>query len=175
MGIWNVTPEELIEIGLITKPWGIRGEVKIILITDIPDRFQNLEGVFLHDGEGGVEYYRVENFKNLKGAVAAKLQGIDTPEDAEHLRGYEVAVPESERAPLQNGEYYIYDLIGLEAVDPGGKPLGHLSKVYQGSAQDIFEINTPDGPVMVPAVGAYIQKVDLDNRIVVLILPHLED
>ena len=168
-------PDELVEIGRVAKPWGIKGEVKIRLTTDIPNRFEGLDGVYLCHEYSEPTYHRIEWIKRLKDAVAVKFEGVETREGAEHLRGREVVVPETERAPLDEGEFYIYDLIGLEVVDPKGKPLGRLGSVYQGAAQDIFEVHTPEGPVMVPAVAEYVYEVDLNRKRVVLTLPAMEE
>jgi len=168
-------PDELVEIGRVAKPWGIKGEVKIKLTTDIPDRFEGLDGVYLCHGCLEPTYHRIEWIKRLKDAVAVKFEGVETREEVEHLRGREVAVPESERAQLEEGEFYIYDLIGLEVVDTNGKPLGSLGSVYQGAAQDIFVVRTPEGPVMVPAVAEYVYEVDLNRKRVVLTLPAMEE
>jgi len=171
----EVAADELVEIGRISKPWGVKGEVKVRLTTDIPGRFQALEGVWIHDGGEKIAWYRIEQVKRLKKAVALKLEGIDSPEAAEVLRDREVAVPETERAELEEGEFFIYDLIGLEVVDPEGRRLGELTKVYQGSAQDVFEVATAEGARLVPAVSAYVTGIDLERGQVVLILPEIED
>lgn len=170
-----VKREELVEIGVITKPWGVRGEVKVRLSTDVPGRFAALEGVFLSGEELEPSFHRIEGVKNLRGAVAMKLEAVASPEEAETLRGLSVSVPESERAPLGEDDYYIYDLVGLEVLDPEGRTVGTLAKVYQGSGQDVFEIATGTGPVLVPAVKAYILSVDLEDGRIVVRLPVEED
>jgi 16S rRNA processing protein RimM len=167
--------DELIEIGLVTRPWGIRGEVKVHITSDIPDRISGLEGVYLHNGQSDPLFYEIEWIKNLNDAVAVKFKGISTPEEAEDLRDLEVAVPESDRALLSDDEYYIYDLIGLEVEDSEGGKLGILKKVYQGAAQDIFLVATSDGDVMVPAVDEFVHEVDLAGGRIVVTLPLLEE
>ncbi|MFC1500619.1 ribosome maturation factor RimM [Candidatus Zixiibacteriota bacterium] len=167
--------DRLVEIGRVAKPWGIKGEVKVRLITDVPGRFDELEGVWVHDGEKSIAWYRIEHVKHLKDAVALKLEGVDSPDSAELLRNFEVSVPETERAELGEGEYFIYDLIGLEVVNPDGERLGELTKVYQGSAQDIFEVETPGGARLVPVVLAYVTEIDLEMGRVVLTLPEIEE
>ncbi len=174
-GEMQMNADDLIEIGTVAKPWGIKGEVKVRLITDVPGRFDELEGVWVHDGEEKIVYFRIEHVKHLKEAVALKLEGVDSPDSAELLRGFEVSVPESERAVLGEGEYFIYDLIGLDVVDRDGERLGELTKVYQGSAQDIFEVATPEGARLVPAVPAYVTEIDLEHGRVVLTLPVIEE
>jgi 16S rRNA processing protein RimM len=170
-----VKREELIEIGQVAKPWGIRGEVKIRMVTDVPERFQSLEGVYLYDVAHAPEWHLIESVKRLKGAVAVKFEKIDSPEAAEGLRGFEVGVPESERAPLGDDEYYIYDLAGLSVVDADGQPLGILTKVYQGAGHDVFEVDVDGVPVLVPSVKEYVLKVDVEAGEVMIRLPVMEE
>jgi 16S rRNA processing protein RimM len=171
----TIDVDDLVEIGRVSKPWGVRGEVKVRLTTDIPDRFQGLEGVWIHENGKKIAWYRIEQVKRLKLAVALKLEGIESPEEAELLRNREVAVPENERAELNEGEFFIYDLIGLEVVDRDGRRLGELTKVYQGSAQDVFEITTPDGARLVPVVSTWVTAIEPEQGRVVLTLPEIEE
>lgn len=166
-----VERDELVEIGRVARPWGIRGEVKIQTTTDVPGRFQSLEGVYLDDGVADPEWYRIEGVKRLRRAVAVKFEKIDSPEAAERLRGFEVGIPESERAPLGEGEYYTYELVGLAVFDQEGERLGTLARVYRGAAHDVFEITMDDRIVLVPAVKAYVLEVDIEAGRTVLRLP----
>ncbi len=166
--------DDLVELGVISRPWGVHGEVKVRPTSDIPDRFTDLSGVWLYDGIEMVRYHAVRKVKQLNDAVVLTLDGIGTREAAEAVRNWTVAVPEGERAPLGDGEYYIDDLIGLEVEDRAGKPVGRLVKVYQGAAQDVFEIETPGGPVLVPAVSAFIIAVDPSYGRMVVELPVIE-
>jgi len=167
--------DELIEIGHVAKPWGIKGEVKIHLTSDIPDRIKGLDGVYMHNGESNPLLYTIEWIKNLNDAVAVKFEGINSPEEAESLRNLKIAVPEDDRAPLSEDEFYIYDLIGLDVEDREGKKLGTLKKVLQGAAQDIFLVASADGEVMVPAVLEFVHEVDLAGGRIVVTLPLYEE
>jgi 16S rRNA processing protein RimM len=164
--------EELVEIGIVVKPWGVRGEVKIRVTSDLPGRFHGLSTVWLDGGTGGPVSYRIETVKDLKGAVAVKLAGIDTPEQAELLRGATAGVPASQRPALDEGSWYIDELVGLEVVDETGRRIGTLKAVWQGAAQDVFEVATAAEPLLLPAVAAFILKVDPEvGRIVVRVPP----
>jgi len=171
----DISADDLIQIGIVTRPWGVRGEVKVRLISDIPDRLAGLDGVWLFDGHETVRYHAVAGIKQLNDAFALSLEGIETREAAEGLRNWEVAVLEEERARLAENEYYIYDLIGLAVEDREGTPLGELTRVWQGAAQDVFEITTAEGPVLVPAVAAYIVSIDLAAGRMSVEVPRIEE
>lgn len=160
--------EELVEIGRITKPWGVKGEVKVRVTSDLPGRFHGLDGVWVHGGADGPRWYGIESVKDLKGAVALKLEGVGSIEAAERLRDLEVAVTESERPPLDEDVWYVDELVGLEVVDEDGRAVGSLKAVWQGGAQDVFEVTTPGGPILLPGVKQYVREVDTRaGRIVV--------
>ncbi len=167
--------EELVEIGRITKPWGVRGEVKVRVITDLPGRFHGLDGVWVHGGAVEPRWYRIESVKNLKGAVALRLEGVGSVEEAERLRDLEVAVPESERPPLDEDAWYVDELVGMEVVDEQGETVGKLRTVWQGGTQDVFEITSPDGPILLPAVKEFVRVVDTRAGRIVVRIPETAD
>ena len=167
--------EDLIEIGRVTKPWGVKGEVKVRITTDIPGRFDELEGVWLDTGREEPRWYRIESVKRLKGAVAIKLESVDSPEQAELLRNADVGVPESERAELGEDEFYIYELVGLKVIAPDGRSLGKLSRVWQGAANEVFEVTGREGSILVPAVKVFVKRVDLKSGVIVVDPPVMED
>ncbi len=167
--------DRLIDVGTITRPWGVRGEVKVFPASDIPDRFRQLEAVWVCVGSLTPERMRIESVKQLKGMVALKLDGISTPEEAEHYRDAVLGIPEEDRAPLEEGAYYIYELVGLKVESPQGETLGVLTRVYQGSAQDVFEIQDEAGATsLVPAVEAWVHEVDIEGGRVVVTIPEIE-
>ncbi|MFO7767850.1 MAG: ribosome maturation factor RimM [bacterium] len=168
--------DRLIDVGTITRPWGVRGEVKVLPASDIPDRFQQLEAVWVCVGSLPPERRRIESVKELKGTVVLKLEGIETPEEAEGYREAAVGVPEEDRAPLEEDAYYIYELVGLRVEDPRGRALGILSRVFQGSAQDVLEVRDPAGNrSLVPSVGAWVHEIDIEGGRVVLTIPEIEE
>jgi len=171
----TLSPDDLVEIGIVARPWGVRGEVKVRPTSDIPDRFARLAGVWLFDGRDEIRYHALTGTRRLNDAVVLALEGVDSREAAEALRNWTVSVPEGERAPLNEDEYYIDNLIGLEVWGRTGESLGRLTRVFQGAAQDVFEITTADGPVLVPAVAAWIDTIDLDAGRMVVELPIVEE
>lgn len=168
--------DRLIDVGTITRPWGVRGEVKVRPTSDIPRRFQELDAVWVCVGSLPPERRRIESVKQLKGTVALKLEGIGSPEEAERYRDATLGVHEEDRAPLEEGSYYIYEVVGLEARAPDGTLLGIVSRIYQGSAQDVLEVRDPEGERhLVPAVGAWVHEVDIAGGRVVLTIPEVSE
>jgi 16S rRNA processing protein RimM len=96
-------------IGRIVAPWGVRGEVKVAIETDFPERFKWLKRVYL--GEKATSF-ALEGSRLHKGHALLKLGGCDDHDAAEKLRGQLVQIPVEEAMPLGEDEYYVYQIVG---------------------------------------------------------------
>lgn len=151
-------------VARIVSPFGIKGELKTMLETDFPDAFAERERYHVtRDRETG-EVYDVEGIRFHKGAALVKLQGVDSLDDAEKLRGAYLAIRPEERADLQEGEYWEEDIVGLLAVLEDGTELGEITHIIRGKANDVWVTDK----AMIPAVGDTIIRVDLEGRKVVV-------
>ncbi|MDO5491298.1 MAG: ribosome maturation factor RimM, partial [Bacillota bacterium] len=118
--------------------------------------------------------------------LVIKFAGIDSREDAEAARGQEIFVTEADLPPLEEGEFYIRDLIGMEVVEAGGTvgtkatpagddapgTVGRVADVMQNTAQDLLEVKTPDGrKVLIPWVDAFVREIDIEDRRITVRLP----
>ncbi|HEY8347909.1 MAG TPA: ribosome maturation factor RimM [Symbiobacteriaceae bacterium] len=164
---------QLIRIGRITAPHGVRGEVRVQPLTDFPERFTTLRRVLLgtEARSVGVRYRGT-----VRGMVILALEGVTDRNEAEKLRGQLLLVPRSEVHPLPPGQYYVFDLIGLEVVDPRGNWLGTLADVDRSATvHDLFVVETASGKrCLVPAVQAFIREVNLaEGRVVIQPIPGL--
>jgi 16S rRNA processing protein RimM len=99
-------------------------------------------------------------------ALVAKLQGCDTPEQAERLRGVPVGVSRAEFPPAGDGEVYWVDLIGARVVNRSGIELGTVSNVVSSGAQELLEVRQDDTVRLVPMVRRHVDEVDLATRTV---------
>lgn len=164
---------DLIKIGQITSPQGIRGEVRVFPLTDFPERFHTLRQALLGPAARpvGIQYRGVAG-----NVLIVAIDGVLDRDQADKLRGQYLQVPRSEVHPLPEGYYYDFDLIGLAVVDPEGKPLGRLAGVDRSSpVHHLYVVETPDGKqYLVPAVKAFVQEIDLAHgRIVITPIPGL--
>ena len=125
-------------IGQIVKPQGVRGEVKVLPLTDDPERFCELAQVYLD--EGGQTLVKVESARTREGYAYVKLEGVDDRDQAERLRDTFLYVARADAAPLPEGRYYIADLIGMQVVGQDGAELGTLSDVMQAGGNDVYEV-----------------------------------
>ena len=153
---------EKILIGKIVSAVGLKGEVKVYNYSDRPDIYEDTESIYVDD-----VLMRVRSVRTQKNMVILGLEGIDDRNAAEKARGSELFVTEDDLPELPEGEYYIRDLIGMEAVLEDGSRLGEVTDVIQNTAQDIFEVKTDEGKqVLIPAVDAFLRRFDDENRII---------
>ena len=165
------TPEYIV-IGKITKPHGVRGEVRVLPQTDVPERFTWLESVFVGDTEG--EPIAVEHARIHKQMVLLKLVDVNHRDQADALRGKYLFVSEEDAIPLEEDEYFLFELEGLEVVTDDGRILGELAEIIETKANNVFVVRGDAGEVLLPDTEEVIQEIDFENgRMVVHLLPGL--
>lgn len=173
-----VQPVRFVAIGEIVASHGLRGELRVVPLTDFPKRFATTESVLLgaagREPEG--EPVRVERASLHGRFVLVKLAGVETMEAAEALRHRLLFVPREEVAPLPKGRFYVFDLIGLSVVTEEGTPLGELTDVVENPANDLFVVRRGGGQrdLLIPALKSVVREVDQEGgRMVVRLLPGL--
>ncbi|MBI2862946.1 MAG: 16S rRNA processing protein RimM [Chloroflexi bacterium] len=158
-------------IGEVVGSWGIRGEIKVSIITQFPDRFAYLASVYLDELP-----FEVESSRFHKRMVLLKLKGIDSIEGAEKLRGRLVEVPLSEAVPLAEEHYYHYQIIGLDVWTRDGRLIGKIGEILTQPANDVYVVRSEGREFLIPAVEDIVLEIDLNRgRITVEPLPGLLD
>jgi 16S rRNA processing protein RimM len=166
------TEPRFLIIGRILRSHGVRGEVRAAMYTDLPERFTWLKVVYV--GEQNPRPVEVEGVRFHKDQVLLKLKGYDDRDAAEILRSEWLQVPEEEAIPLEEGEYFLYQLIGLEVYSDEDEHLGTLVEVMETKANAVFILRGPRGEILLPDIEEVIQQIDFDNgRMVVHLLPGL--
>ena len=165
--------EQFFHVGTVTSPHGVRGDVKIYPTTEDPARFLDLDEVILRRN-GKEEIRGISHVRFLKNLVVLHLEGIDDRNAAEPYRGWELYVTRENAIPLEEGEYYVADLIGMDVYTEKDK-LGILTDVMQTGANDVYVVDSPRyGEVLIPAIKACIINVDPEGgRMDVHLLPGL--
>ncbi len=158
---------ELITIGLILRPRGVRGDVHVRSLSDFPERFLQLKEVYVCCGQN-TEKYTVTAVKLLVKTVSLRFKGIDNCDDLNRLRGCFLAIPRKQLHKLPEDLYYIFDLIGCKILNSESEDRGCIKDIIQGSAQDLLVVNWQEKEVLIPFVPVFIEKVDLSERMVVI-------
>ena len=148
-------------IGEITKPQGVRGELKLRPITCDFERFEGLELAYLKRGETYEEIHMTVNRISPE-AIFFNIEGIDDRNAAERLRGELVYIDREHAVELDEDSTFICDLIGLHGIVDDGRDLGKLKDVLQPGGNDVYVFKGSLGEVMVPALRSVVTKVDLN-------------
>lgn len=150
--------EHLLEVGIIVKPQGIRGEVKVKPYTDDPSPFYKFKRVFLEDEE-----YRVLNVRSGAGMVYLGLRGVADRNAAELLRNKRVFVSREEMPEPEEGRYYVCDLLGATVVSDEGEELGVLTEIRQ-AATDIYTLEKDGREIVFPTATGVVLNVDVAGK-----------
>lgn len=163
-----------LEIGQIVNTFGIKGMVKVKPFTDNINRFDKLEKVYIKNIDGKKEY-QIQEVKYHKNMVLMKLEGIDTPEQADSLRQSYLLVNREDEEPLEEGVYYIVDLIGLEVYTDEDILLGKVDDIFNTGSNDIYVVKDGKGKqILLPGIPEVLKNVDLEKgKITVHLIPGL--
>lgn len=155
--------EQFLQVGVISSTHGIRGEVKVFPTTDDPARYKKLKKVLLDTGKERLEL-EIQSVKFFKQFVIVKFRGIDNINDIEKYKGKSLMVPREDAVQLEEDEYYIADLIGMEVYTDGGR-FGTLKDVMETGANEVYIIDSDEhGEVLVPAIHDCILDVDVEKQ-----------
>ena len=161
-------------VGRILRPHGIRGELRVGILTNYPERLGQYAYFYLAspDLPEIARRYPVEKLRRHKKVLLLKLGGCDDRNAAEELRGQLVQIPIEEAVPLEEGEYYYFQLIGVRVEAESGESLGQVVDVLETGANDVYVVRGPQGEVLLPAVKDVVLKLDLEaKQMVVNLLP----
>ena len=168
--------EDLVAIGAIVRPQGRKGEVLVEPLSDRPDRFPTLRRAWLPDGGGGAREARVESCWAHKGRFVLKLEGVDSIDDAEALRGQELRIGEDALEPLPPGSYYHHQLRGLRVHDPAGRDLGTVEDLMEtGAGAPVLVVRGARGETLIPLAEEFVRGVDLERGVMIARQPDLVD
>ncbi len=153
---------EYLLIGQVLRPQGIKGLVKVRPDTDDPERFLDLETVFVKQGEAYTEM-PVDEISVREDGVYLRLNGVSDRDAAEKQRNLMLYVDRAHAVELGEDETFICDLIGCKVIDLQGNELGTVKDVLQPGGNDVYVIKTPKGEMLLPALKHVIPTVDVKN------------
>lgn len=160
-------------VGRITGPHGIRGEVKVDVMTDFPERFRPGATLYLGAGTADPEARRVVvvSTRPHKQALLVRLDLVPDRNAAETLRDLYLLIPEADAMPLGEHENFAHDLVGLQVETADGEPLGALVEILFTRANDVYVVRGPAGEILLPALREVVLRVDLPAHKMVVAVP----
>ena len=153
---------EYLMIGEITKPQGVRGEVKVRPCTCDAERFEGLETVYV-EKDGGYAPMNIRVNRLSDDAVFMTVEGVTDRDAAEKLRGTLLYIDRAHAVALDEDTNFLADLYGLHGLTDDGRDLGRLTDVMQPGGNDVYVFRGPLGEVLVPALKSVVLAVDLEK------------
>jgi len=155
----GLTGQDWLPLGVLTAPWGLRGDLKLHLDADF-DLARRVKRIYV-----GRERrpYDLAGINRRGKAYTAKLAGIDSVEAAETLRGAEIGLPRGEAPPLPQGHYFVDQLLGLRVVTSGGREVGRVADVLATGANDVYVVRGDGGEVLIPAIRDVVLEINPDD------------
>lgn len=160
-----------LRIGKIINTHGIKGELKVLPLTDNIKRFSDLSYVLLDDEK--LYRYEVEYVHYFKGTVLLKLKGIDNVDDALKIKGYYILIERKDAIKLPEGSYFICDIIGLDVQDINKGYMGKISDVISTGSNDVYVIKQykTNKEILIPALKSVVKDIDIKSGKMVIDMP----
>lgn len=156
--------DEMLQVGVITDTHGIKGEVKVFPTTDDVNRFDYLKKAYIDSKEGLIPV-KVNSVKYFKQYVIIKFKGINDINDIEKYKKSPLLVTREDAVPLEEGQYYITDIIGINVFTDDGVNIGTLKEVLQTGANDVYIVrNSENKEILIPAIKQCILGIDLEKK-----------
>ena len=149
-------------VGRVLRPHGVRGEVRVEIHTDFPERFALYETLYLGDQ---FESYDLQGHRFHQGKVLLKFRGVDDRNVAETLRGQWVWISVQDAAPLEEGEIYLHQMLHLQVVTVEGERLGTVSEIIETGANPVYVVRGRSGEILIPDTQEVIVDVDLERQV----------
>jgi 16S rRNA processing protein RimM len=156
-----------LSIGVIDRPHGVKGEMQVRLTTDYPEHFTKTKRLFLGDEPSA---RRVLGIRFHKEKALIRLEGITTPEQVRAISGTPVRIYASEAKPLEEGEYFYFQLIGSRVVTETGETLGTLIDILETGANEVYVVSPPEGKetILLPNIPSVILSIDETTQTIVV-------
>lgn len=156
--------KELINIGQITKPHGVRGEVKVLSLTDSLERFRELDKVLIDGKE-----IKITSVKLQSDRAILKLEGVDSMDAAEDYRNKYIQVRREDAMELEEDSYYIADLLDCVVFDTDGEELGKVYEVIETGSNDVYWVKGEGKKeVLIPALKSIVESIDIENNKIII-------
>lgn len=162
--------DEFIAIGKILKTQGNRGAVRVLPLTDFPDRFKELKKINV-SLKGHRLIMNIEEVMRRPKYIIVKFKEINDMNAAEGIKGGILEITRAELFPLPEGSYYIFDIVGLSVYGSGGERFGEITEVLQTGANDVYIVDTGGKPLLIPALKQVVKEINLTGRRMVVDLP----
>lgn len=162
-------PPQYLMLGKVLRPHGVRGELRLSILTDYPERVNDLETVYIGKDidDDRAKPYTVSNARLHQKYILLTLDEVQGRDAAERYRDLFVMVTLEDAVPLDEGEFYLFEVVGCDVKTDDGKTLGKIRDVLETGANDVYVIDTDEyGDVLLPVIEDTIIEHDIENGVV---------
>ena len=165
-------PDEYLVVGRVVRPHGVRGALIVEPVSKLIDSLEPGNNVFL--GDDNTQELLLSS-RYHRDRLMISLRGVNDRDQAEALRGMDFKIRFKQAAPLDEHEYYYWQMIGLEAVTETGESLGKVVEILETGANDVYVVRDEEGhEILLPAIATVILNVELaSGKILVHMIPGL--
>jgi len=163
------TGDDLVIVARAVRTRGLKGELIADLLTDFPERFENVKHLFGVAPGGQRQQFELENHWLQNHRLVLKFSGYDDIDSARALVGYEFGVPEAERVELAEGEYYDWELAGCLVEDRSGSAIGSVREIMRTGGVELLVIENDEGrEYLIPLAGSIVIEIDVAGKKIVV-------
>jgi 16S rRNA processing protein RimM len=163
--------DQYLDIGVIANTHGIKGELKIVPLTDNSERFSNLKSVLV-DNKGNLKSYNIEYVKYFKDFVILKFKEIPDMTAAEKLKGLILKIERKDAVKLPKDSFFICDLIGCQVLEENNKNLGRVTNILKTGSNDVYVVEDENGKeILIPALKTVVKEISVENKKILVSLP----
>lgn len=156
--------DKRLRVGVISSVHGIHGQCKVYPTTDDMTRFEDLKQVYATDARGRETKLQIRDVRYSRNMVICAFEGITTPEEMQKLKGADLMIDRCDAVPLEEGEYFISDLIGLRVIDESDAELGEVTDILPTGANQVMEVRLNEGrTVLFPYIGDCVLEVNTEE------------
>lgn len=155
-------PPDYLVVGRIAAPHGTQGEFRLAILTNHPEHLEVLRTFYLGDDRLPLRVRRVR-IQESGGEALVRVTEFTTPDDVVERKGELVWMARLEAPPLPEGEFYHYELLGLDVVDLDGRLLGRVAEIIETGANDVYAVRGPEGEMLLPVIESVIREIDPAN------------
>ena len=159
---------ELYITGIILKPKGLKGEVKVELVTDFPESFLSRRRYYAGKSVDSVELLKVKKATLAAGFAWLFFEGIDSMEKAEALTGWKLFVTEDQLLPQPENRSYVHEIVGMKVLDRNRSEVGVVTNVIRMPANEVYEVQVGEKKILLPAIDEFVEEFNLGEKYMVI-------
>ena len=159
---------DLYVTGVILKPKGLKGEVKVELVTDFPESFLTRREYYAGKSVDSVERLTVKKTALSAGFAWLFFEGIDSMEKAEALTGWKLFITEDQLLPPPENRAYVHEIIGMKVLDRNRREVGVVTNVIKMPANEVYEVKVGEKKILLPAIEEFVDEFNLRENYIVI-------